>query len=313
MAKDRTSIATLSDKDVLKCAQTQGIPMIGFLSPDPLVDAGKRLLQREAMGKTEFEKVAVRDRINFCKAFEQVQTIIVFGVPYGGTPPPFNEKGRGRIAEIAWGRDYHRVLQEKAKSFMEQLVQQFGPMVYRIFVDNARLVDRESAYEAGLGFFGKNNLLIHPDYGSFFNIGQILVDRKIDFKKKKPMASRCGTCERCVRACPHKALGEGFCLEPTRCISYLTQKKSLNPSEEKRIQTYLYGCDICQYACPFNAKVRKPSVEDLRYIAPKLKGFIQMTDENFKRTYGHTAMGWRGFKIIKRNALLLIKKQSTGD
>jgi len=307
MAKNRTTIATLSEKDVLKHAQAQGIPIIGFLSPDPLAEAGKRLLQREKTGKTEFERVAVEDRIDFSKAFEQVQTIIVFGVPYGGTPPPFDETGRGRIAEIAWGRDYHSVLKEKAEGLMADLTHCFGPIAYRIFIDNTRLVDRESAYAAGLGFFGKNNLMIHLDYGSFFNIGQILVDRRIDFKEKEPMASRCGTCKRCIAACPHKALGEGFNFKPNHCISYLTQKKNLTLLEEERVHTYLYGCDICQYACPFNWKVCKPLVEELHTIAPKLENFVQMTDDDYKKLYGHTSMGWRSLKIIQRNALLLNK------
>ncbi len=307
MAKDRTSATILKEKDIIKLAREQGIPMMGFLNPTPLIEAQKRLLQREKTGKTEFERVPVEERIDFKEAFKEVKTVIVFGIPYGGTFPNFDEKGRGRIAEIAWGRDYHAVLKEKAKNLMALLSKSFGLIGYRIYVDNTRLVDRESAYMAGLGFFGKNNLLIHPKYGSFFNIGQILIDKKVDFKQKEPMVCRCGTCKSCLEACPNRALGEGFSLEPGRCISYLTQKKTLTPEEEKYIHTYLYGCDLCQYACPYNRKVCKPSIKSIDCIAPKLDTILRMSGEDYQKMYGHTSMGWRGVHIIQRNARLLIK------
>jgi epoxyqueuosine reductase len=164
-----------------------------------------------------------------------------------------------------------------------------------------------------LGFFGKNNCLINDHLGSFFFIGQILVDFHMVFKQPQLVENGCGNCCLCVEACPNQALGEGFSLDPSKCISYLTQKKNLSADEEKGITSYLYGCDICQKVCPYNQQLEQTREKafwiDGDTAAPILTDVLKLTNSEFRIQYKNTASGWRGKKNLIRNAQLIIKNK----
>ena len=154
------------------------------------------------------------------------------------------------------------------------------------------------------GFFGKNNMLIHPDLGSAFNIGVILTNVPIRFAKVKPLSSLCADCKRCLNACPNGALGDGFSLDYGKCISYLTQKKRLNPEEYRYIKDYLYGCDECQLVCPHN--IAHSHFNDNESVF-SLDSIQNLTEETFRQLFGESAIAWRGADILKRNAKILKK------
>ncbi|MGV8905013.1 MAG: tRNA epoxyqueuosine(34) reductase QueG [Acetobacterium sp.] len=310
----------MNEQEIRKIAMEQGIDCIGFFSIDSLVECLPHLEKRVTQGYASgFEGGIPQERINYKLHFPNAKVGIVIGINYyQEIKRPMDEPSRVALAAVAWGSDYHLVLKEKMKHLMEtinhqQMLQGMPRVAYKSYVDNSPLVDRGSAYRAGLGFFGKNNCLINETLGSYFFIGQMLLDCDIDFNPVKPIPNRCGDCHRCLDACPNGALGQGFSLDPSRCIAFLTQKKELTAEEESQVATYLYGCDLCQQACPYNQELKKTK-EDAFWIEPEtaypeIKEILSLSNKEFQRKFGKTAAGWRGKKVLVRNAKLFEKNQ----
>lgn len=314
----------MTEKIIRVLAEQAGIDLIGFFSVEPLKECLPYLIRRHQEGfSTGFEGGEPEDRINYLKAYPNAKTGIVIGINnYQAFEEVADEKYRVQLASVSWGEDYHRVLKRRMTQLMElmnDIQRQTGgaQIQYRLFVDNSPLVDRGSAYRAGLGFYGKNNCLINHQLGSFFFIGQILIDSVIVFEPPLLPENGCGTCRRCLDACPHQALGEGFSLEPTKCISYLTQKKFLSTDEEVRLTTYLYGCDLCQKVCPYNQDLEETQEEafliDAETASPPLDEILALTNKEFKIRFEKTASGWRGKKSLIRNARLIKKNKKIYD
>ncbi|WP_050739922.1 tRNA epoxyqueuosine(34) reductase QueG [Acetobacterium bakii] len=310
----------MNEEKIRKIAENQGIDLIGFFSVAPLSECLSHLEKRVEQGfSTGFEGGTPQERIDYLKHFSKAKSGIVIGVNYyQSIHRPDDETSRGAVAAVVWGRDYHEVLREKMRALMDtlnqdQIVAGKPKIGYEAYVDNSPLVDRGSAYRAGLGFFGKNNCLINKTLGSYFFIGQILVDTDIEFSSTAAIENGCGDCRRCLDACPHNALGDGFSLDPSKCVAFLTQKKELTPDEEKRISTYLYGCDLCQQACPYNQELEKTKEErfwtDDETAYPKIEALLKLSNKEFKNQFGKTAAGWRGKKIMVRNAKLFEKNK----
>lgn len=288
------------------------IPMVGFIGPEPLISALSRLEQRQRINATPFVKISPKTRIDYTKVFPEVKSVIVIGIPYYYcVPKPKDMQKRGELSIHTWSTDYHLTVKNKLNTLAEALKNSFGEINYQIYVDNPKLVDREAAYCAGLGFYGKNNTLVNPVYGSYFSIGQLLIDRKIEFEKAVPMANGCSNCNKCLAACPGNALGNGYDLVAERCISYITQKKQLNADQEDMMHSSLYGCDICQSVCPYNSELKETESDfDIETIYPYLDAILAMDRDSFRLRYGKSALYWRGLEIIKRNAGLVKKSKN---
>ena len=179
-----------------------------------------------------------------------MRTAIVVAMSYGGAEPP------GPVARYARGDDYHDVLDAKLRDLHSWIASELGRDVRgRAYVDTGPLLERDLARRAGLGWFGKNTNLIHPKLGSFFFLGALLID--LELTSDAPFESdHCGSCTRCIDACPTQAIVEPRVLDATRCISYLTIEAKGEIPEEFReaIGELIYGCDICQDVCPWNEK-----------------------------------------------------------
>jgi epoxyqueuosine reductase len=302
--------AIVGEAQVRALAEALNIPLIGITDPAPFNHFLPRLQARQRAngGTIPFVRTEAEKRIDFRSAMPAVQTVIVIGVPYPLFPERAAVPGEGHIASVACGEDYHRVVGRKMAALVAALkALSPEPHAFQTYVDNSRLIDKASAWRAGLGFFGKNNLLIHPDYGSAFNIGQILTDLPVAFTEAVPMPCRCGDCDRCLKACPTGALGEGFALDYTRCLSNLTQQKRLSPEEEARIQTFVYGCDYCQWSCPFN---RQAATIFAAQAYGDLAMLSEMTEADFKKIFGERSLAWRGAAVIRRNARLVKAKKT---
>lgn len=231
-----------------------------------------------------------------------------------GEPAP----GRGRIARYALGDDYHDVMRGRLARLGERIVAAAGGGNVRVYVDAGPLPERELARRAGLGWIGKNTMLIHPRLGSFTFIGVVLTD--LDIARDAPFElDRCGTCHRCVDACPTAAFPSPRVLDATRCISYLTIEATRPVPSELRagIGDWLFGCDVCQEVCPWNVKFASEMTEP-RYRSrrseewPTLQEILRMREHEYEETFEGTALERAGCAGLARNARVVLENRREG-
>ena len=211
-----------------------------------------------------------------------------------------------QISKYAYGKDYHYIIKAKLDQLLEKIEMKTGKRKARIFVDSAPVLDRTWAQKSGLGFIGKNTLLINKKEGSFFFIGHIILDLELDYEESSP-ANYCGSCTECIDACPTGAL-EAFEVDARKCISYLTIEYRGNtlPEDLKgKFNNWIFGCDICQDVCPWN-RFSKPNNEPLFGLIEDLKkmrktDWEQLDKPKFKQLFKGTAIERTGFKSLKRN------------
>lgn len=183
----------------------------------------------------------------------ECQSILVLGIHYQPPKPPKNREGLfGQIASYAWGDDYHDVLPERLRAIVSFIEKQVGhPIPNRWYTDTGPLLEREMGQRAGLGWIGKNSCLINPQAGSYFLVAEILLG--IELPPDKAFNSdHCGSCTRCIEACPTRCILPNRTLDANRCISYLTieEKGALPAALRSKIGNWVFGCDICQQVCP---------------------------------------------------------------
>lgn len=308
---------TLKEKIIAESKKI-GIDKIGFTTAEPFDYLKDSLIeQREAGHTSGFEHQVIDERIYPEKTFENPKSIIAIALAYPTRiheEVPRDEK-RGQFARASWGIDYHNILKDRLERLIdfiqteatsEQEAEQwrFAPQV-----DTGELVDVAVAQRAGLGFIGKNGLLITEEYGSFVYLGEIITN--IQFEPDKPVPNGCGDCTRCITGCPTGALlGDGR-MNAKKCLSYQTQTKGMMPKEYRRkIRNTIYGCDICQLVCPYNKgkdfhfhQEMEPKSDE---VFPKLVPMLSTSNKEFKAQFGHLAGSWRGKKPLQRNALIAL-------
>jgi epoxyqueuosine reductase len=310
-------------------AEKIGFDLVGISEPasSPHADYVRQWLASGRHGQMDYLANNIEDRLDIKHRYPWVRSIICVALSYycepqndpAEVPPAAEPKNaepknvdQGRIARYAWGRDYHRVLTAKLKLLERSLRRLLdAPFESRIFVDTGPIMERELAARAGLGWIGKNTLLINPRHGSWFVLGELITSLQIE--PDSPMPDRCGTCTRCIDHCPTVALS-AYQLDATRCISYHTlEYRGEIPGEfhqPMRDAGYLVGCDICQTVCPFNSRPLPTAEPDFSpnplsgAIAPQEVGC--WTDETWDQ---HTrGRAFRRAKLFmwKRNAAILL-------
>ncbi len=236
-----------------------------------------------------------------------MQSAVVVAMNYGGTQPS------GAIARYARGDDYHDVMREKLNALGAWFVDASGGGARtRSYVDTGPVLERDLARRAGLGWFGKNTNLINPDLGSFFFIGALFTDAQLE--PDAPFeADRCGSCTRCLDACPTQALTAPRSLDATRCISYLTiELKGEIPLEFRAaIGELVYGCDICQDVCPWNVSfsrdVSEPALQPRAdRVNPDAAELLALNDEQWRARFGSSAMTRAKRRGLARNAAVAL-------
>ncbi len=191
-------------------------------------------------------------------AFPWARSVVSVALQYD-TPAPYSteaDAARGWIARYAWGDDYHDVMKAMLLRLAEALAAELGPMQSRVYADTGPIVERAYAAAAGIGAWGKNTCLLHPEHGSWFFLGEVVTD--LEMEPDAPRPDMCGTCTACLDACPTGALVAPYVLDATRCISYLTiEVKGAIPEERREgVGRHIFGCDICQDVCPWNRRRR---------------------------------------------------------
>jgi len=244
---------------------------------------------------------------------------IVVAMSYGGGEPS------GPVARYARGDDYHDVMLERLEALHRWIEAELGREVRgKAYVDTGPILERDLARRAGLGWFGKNTNLINPSLGSFFFLGALLVE--LELEPDAPFdADRCGTCIRCLDACPTDALVEPRVLDATRCISYLTiELKGAIPVELRdKIGELIYGCDICQEVCPWNVRFATPLPDESPY-APRealagkdahqlARDLLGMTPDEFSGAFSDSPMKRAKLRGLKRNAAVVLGNAGTDD
>lgn len=210
-----------------------------------------------------------------------------------------------KISKYAYGKDYHFVIKEKLSLLIQQLQENFGNFEARIFVDSSPVMDKVWAVKSGLGWQGKNTNLIHPKMGSFFFIGEIICDLKLE--DDGPIKDYCGTCTRCIDECPTEALIAPNKIDATKCISYLTieLKEELPKWASGKLDNWMFGCDVCQDVCPWN-RFSKPHKEPFFEANEKLlsmshKDWNEITAEVFSEIFKKSAVKRTKYLGLKRN------------
>lgn len=300
---------------IIEESKRLGINKIGFTTAKPFSDLEEKLIiQQEKGHHSGFEHKNIQERIYPELIFESPRSIISIALAYPTKikNPPERVKGerRGEFARASWGTDYHIILREKMDQLIDYIRKEAGDSVtYKPMVDTGELIDVAVAKRAGLGFIGRNGLLITEEFGSYVYLGEIITN--LDFPIDEEIPFGCGDCTRCVDACPTGALlGDGR-MNAKQCLSYQTQTKGMMPEEfRRRMGHVIYGCDICQVVCPYNKGKNAdfhPEMEpDPESVMPKLKPLLTISNREFKERFGYMSGSWRGKKPIQRNAIIAL-------
>ena len=291
---------------VKEIALDLGFSYCGISKADFLSDEAKHLdtwLKRGYQGKMDNLERHFDKRLDPRKLVPGAKSVISLLYNYA---PKKNETDKSpyKIARYAYGRDYHFVIKDKLVQFMDRMKVSIGNVEGRVFVDSAPVHERAWAAKSGLGWIGKNTLLINKDSGSYFFLAELILDLKLE--SDGPIKDYCGTCTKCMDACPTDAISEPYIVDGSRCISYLTiELKDEIPNEfRNKMEGWTFGCDICQEVCPWN-RFSQPNKEP--QFAPqgweKLSKteWEEMTAEVFGNVFKKSPVKRTRFKGLKRN------------
>lgn len=305
----------LTLKQLEELGQEAGFDAIGATTAAPFTDLVPRLQQYAERGRTGFEHEDIELRTDPKRWFPPVKSLIsvvlAYLTPEGKETAKRHPANRthGMVTVYSYGEDYHTVMHKKLEHLVQLLEAAVGhPVQAKITTDTSPLVDRRVAERAGVGWVGKNCMFYTHRHGSFVFLGTLLVDIEVEPAQKEHPAL-CGSCTRCLDACPTGALIAPGVIDATRCLSYITQMKGIIP-EQYRIPMgrRVWGCDTCQWACPENAGVEASGHAEFlpqgELEFPDLVEILSLTNRSFAKKYGHTAAAWRGVRTWQRNALI---------
>jgi len=245
-------------------------------------------------------------RYNPALLVEEAKSVIT--VLYNYYPKTkLTEENNFKISKYAYGKDYHFIIKEKLNRLLKKIEEKTGERIARVFVDSAPVLDRAWATQSGLGFIGKNTLLINKKGGSFFFIGQIIIDLKLEYNKNPDFTNSCGNCTACIDACPTEAI-KPFEVDARKCISFLTieNRDEIAEKFKGKMNDWIFGCDICQDVCPWNIRFAKPHDEPLFNPSEQLLTMCKPDWENldkptFKKLFKNTPFERTGYKGLMRN------------
>ncbi len=243
--------------------------------------------------------------------FPWARSIVSALFPYAAPAPPridWRRELRGRIASYALGPDYHDLVGARLRSWAGEVEGLLPGCRTASYVDTGAIFEHEWAARAGVGWTGKHTLTIAEDLGSYAFLAELLIGVELDPDAAAP--DRCGTCERCIHGCPTAAIEPGYRLEPRRCISYLTieHRGAIDPALRPAIGEWLFGCDLCQLACPWN-RPAEPTIAQDALLAPRLAEILALDESGFAARYGTTALrraGRVGRVGLARNAAVVL-------
>jgi epoxyqueuosine reductase len=290
-----------------------GFMFCGISKAEHLSEDARRLegwLKKGSHGKMSYMENHFEKRVDPTKLVPGAKSVI--SLAYNYFPEKDCTSGRPyKISKYAYGKDYHFVIKNRLKNLVHDIRQEVGDFDGRVFVDSAPVLERVWAKKSGMGWIGKHTLLLNRHAGSFFFLAEIISD--LNLIADGPIKDYCGTCTRCMDACPTNAIPAPYELDATRCISYLTieLKDSIPMSLKENMEQWIFGCDICQDVCPWN-RFSKPHHEpDFRpgdWVQFSSKDWEEMTQEVFASTFRQSPVKRTKFEGLKRNIRLIQKE-----
>jgi epoxyqueuosine reductase len=279
-----------------------GVARAEFLEEEaPRLEAWLRQAKHGTMSYMEnyFDK-----RLDPTKLVEGAKSVITLGYNYF-PEEDLAQDGNYKIAKYAYGEDYHFVIKRKLRTLLEHVQETIGEVHGRAFVDSAPVMERAWAQRSGTGWIGKNSLLLNKRQGSFFFLAELIVDLELAYDG--PVPDYCGTCTRCLDACPTDAITEPYVVDSNRCISYLTieLREAIPNSMQGQWADWIFGCDICQDVCPWNRHAR-PHQEPAFAPHPDLSGMTkddwhEITEETFRKVFKKSAVKRTKLTGLRRN------------
>ncbi len=250
---------------------------------------------------------------------EGAKSVVVAALSYKQDEPSVEVEGAlGRVAMYAWGDDYHRVLKKKLMGLADGMRERFGEgCETRVCVDTAPLLEREVAALAGVGWVGKNTLVMHEDLGSYFFLGEILTT--VELVADEPGVDHCGSCRACLDACPTDAFVAPYQMDASRCVSYLTieHRGDISRAFSEMMGDWVFGCDVCQQVCPFNRDA--PDGGEARFVAkpgrarPALESVLGWDEDAYRRALSGSSMKRAKLLMMKRNASIALENLGSAE
>jgi epoxyqueuosine reductase len=287
-------------------AKRLGFDFCGISKAEFLEEEAPRLeawLNSKKHGKMEYMENHFDKRLNPTLLVNDAKSVV--SLLYNYYPEQKQNTNAPKISKYAYGKDYHEIIKEKLNEFLNTLKEKIGDVNGRAFVDSAPILDKAWAKKSGLGWIGKNANLINKQQGSFFFIAELIIDIELEYDG--PMQDYCGTCTKCIDACPTEAIVEPFIVDGSKCISYLTiELKDAIPNEFKnKMDNWAFGCDVCQDVCPWN-RFSMPHNEIQFNNHTGLLNLTndewhEITEETFSVIFKHSAVKRTKYKGLKRN------------
>jgi len=289
-------------------ASGMGFDYCGIAKAQLLNEDAKRLetwLSKGMHGTMQYMENHFDLRIDPCKLVPGARSVITLLLNY--YPAQNQSADAPKISKYAFGADYHEVIRNKLKGFMQEIKEKIGEVNGRGFVDSAPVLERAWAQKAGIGWIGKNGNLINKDSGSFFFIATLIVDLELNYDNEY-IKDYCGTCTKCIDNCPTEAILPDKVIDGSKCISYFTieLKDALIPGAMKgKFDNWMFGCDVCQNICPWNRFAKSTNEINFTPI-PEILNFSkndweELTEESFKTIFKNSPLKRSKFEGMKRN------------
>ena len=314
----------LSRNEILNASRSAGFDLCGVARPRPLHANAQHLsqwIEQGCVGGLDYMCRNADKREDATLLVEGTQSVVVCGVSYkSDINTHYTPEQSCKVASYACNRDYHTSLKEMLKELYITLKKQMPTLQARLFTDSAPLLEKQLAVEAGLGWIGRQSLLVTPEFGTFVLLGELVINDEVDHYDTPFAGSRCGDCHRCVDACPNSAILPTKNIDARRCISRLTIEKLPDESENSSLTAnrgnasktglhgWIFGCDECQSCCPHNRTT--PYASNPHFAQPfdpaelTAEEWLTMSEEEFMLRFGQTPLIRSGLQRIQHNIQL---------
>jgi epoxyqueuosine reductase len=299
-------------KRIKELAREKGFSAVSMACAEPMEEEATNLkswLEEGRQGEMQYLENHFEKRIDPAQLVPGTKSVVSLAYNYYN-PVKQNDPEAPRISMYAYGRDYHKVIRKKLRNIIKSLEDEFKGTYGRGFVDSAPVLERDWAKRSGLGWIGKNTMLIHPKRGSYFFLAQLFLNVELEYDR--PIKDYCGTCTKCIEACPTDAIDEkGYVMDGSKCISYLTiELKGQIPEEfSGKMDNWMFGCDICQEVCPWNrfsTPHSEPQFEPKgKLLEMTAKEWAKLDEETFNELFEGSAVKRTGYEGLKRNIRFL--------